>query len=57
MTEKFILLVKQYNIISRYINVIDLTPKQLCNKQNIKGKYQRLTFYSGQHTASVHQSN
>lgn len=42
--KKFILLVKQYYIISRHINIIDLIPKQLCNKQNIKGK-QKLTSY------------
>lgn len=36
--KKFILLVKQYYIISRHINIIDLIPKQLCNKQNIKEK-------------------
>lgn len=43
--KKFILLVKQYYIISRHINIIDLIPKQLCNKQNIKGK-QKLTSYT-----------
>lgn len=58
MTEKKIHPFSQailYNFKAYYI--IDLIPKQLCNKQNIKGKQQKLTSYNGQHTGSVHQSN